>query len=548
MAGSIGPVFSDATDRVWFAPASGGLYWFRDGRVGAVAALRDDVIYSIAGDADAVLVGRQRGGMTRVRAHGDTVVTFTTETFTERDGLAQNQVFAVHRARDGAVWAGTIGRGASRLKDGAFTTYTTKDGLASNTVAAVLETADGAMWFATPNGVSVKSPEGWRRYSTADGLPSNDVNTLFEDSARNVWVGTAAGLAVMHEGRMQSLPGVPALLRASVLGLAEDRAGGLWIAATGHVLRVDREKLLRGTLGAGDLREFSAADGLLDTEAIKRHRILTADSRGRVWLSTDGGLVMADSRRVAAGIAPALVQVEEVSGRWPDPVERADGARQAKTRRGDDDPAAARPHHVRVCRLESVRAGSRALSLSPRWIRSRLERAGGRAAGRVHQPRSRHLSISGDRVQQRRRLEQRRGGATVHDRAGVVADGIVLGRHRPAGGRRHLGRLSHAPPAARAATRRPLRRASRRALAHRARAARYAAAKLSRRAAALSRRDLHAAGSTRGRARDARERHRSGASGDRRGPRRRAGAAFVRDGDQRHRRGDRHAGGNAVHR
>ena len=313
MAGSIGPVFSDATDRVWFAPASGGLYWFRDGLVGAVAALRDDVIYSIAGDADGVLVGRQRGGMTRVRAHGDTLESFTTETFTERDGLAQNQVFAVHRARDGAVWAGTIGRGASRLKDGAFTTYTTKDGLASNTVTAVLDTADGAVWFATPNGASVKSSDGWRRYSTADGLPSNDVNTLFEDSARNVWVGTAAGLAVAHDGRMHSLPGAPALLRASVFGLAEDRAGGLWMAATDHLVRVDRDKLRNGTLGAADLREFSAADGLIDTEVIKRHRILTADSRGRIWLATNGGLVNANSRRVAAGIAPALVQVEDVS-------------------------------------------------------------------------------------------------------------------------------------------------------------------------------------------------------------------------------------------
>jgi signal transduction histidine kinase len=159
----------------------------------------------------------------------------------------------------------------------------------------------------------VKSPDGWRRYSTADGLPSNDVNTLFEDFAGTLWIGTAAGLAAMHEGRMQSLTAVPALLRASVLGLAEDRAGGLWIAATDHVLRVNREKLLRGTLGAGDLREFSAADGLLDMEVIKRHRILTADSHGRIWLSTNGGLVSADSRRVAAGIAPALVQVEGVS-------------------------------------------------------------------------------------------------------------------------------------------------------------------------------------------------------------------------------------------
>jgi len=318
MAGSIGPVFSDAVDRVWFAPASGGLYWLRDGRVGAVAALRGDVIYSIAGDGDAVLIGRQRGGMTRVRERADT---FVTETFTERDGLAQNQVFAVHRARDGAVWAGTLSRGASRLKDGAFTTYTTADGLASNTVAAVLEAADGAVWFATPNGASVKSAGGWRRYSTGDGLPSSDVNTLFEDSARNLWMGTAAGLAVMHDGRVHSLPGAPASLRASILGLAEDREGGLWVAAADRVLRVDRERLLRGTLGAGDAREFSAADGLLFTETLKRHRVLTTDSRGRLWLSTSSGLTTADPRRVAAGLAPALVQIEDVSADGS-PIER----------------------------------------------------------------------------------------------------------------------------------------------------------------------------------------------------------------------------------
>jgi len=311
MAGSIGPVVSGAANRVWFAPPSGGLYWLRDGRVGAVAALRDDVIYSIAEDGQGVLVGRQRGGVTRVRARGDTAATFTTETFTERDGLAQNQVFAVHRARDGAVWAGTLSRGVSRLKDGAFTSYTTTDGLASNTVAAVLEAADGAVWFATPNGASVKSADGWRRYSTADGLPSNDVNTLFEDSTRNMWIGTAAGLAVLHDGRMHA-PDVAAL-RGSILGLAEDGAGAMWIAAADRVFRVDRNRLLGGTLSAAELREFTAADGLLDAVGIKRHRVLTSDSRGRLWLATNRGLAMADPGRLAAAAIPALVRVEEVS-------------------------------------------------------------------------------------------------------------------------------------------------------------------------------------------------------------------------------------------
>jgi signal transduction histidine kinase/ligand-binding sensor domain-containing protein len=308
MAGGIGPVFSGA-DRVWFAPASGGLYWLRDGRVGAVAALGTDVVYAIAGDTDGVVVGRQRGGLTRVRVSGDT---FVTETFTERQGLAQNQVSAVLRAHDGAIWAGTLSRGVSRLAGGAFTTYTTADGLASNTVAAMLESTDGTMWFATPNGASAKSAGGWRRYSTADGLPSNDVNTIFQDASGTLWVGTAAGLAVMRDGRMQSLRSVPALLRTSVLGIADDQAGGLWIAATDRVIRVDRAKLLDGTLADGDLREFGPADGLLDSETVKRQRILTSDASGHIWLATSGGLVMADSHRVAEGLAPAVVQVEEV--------------------------------------------------------------------------------------------------------------------------------------------------------------------------------------------------------------------------------------------
>src|SRR5262249_51090324 len=106
---------------------------------------------------------------------------------------------------------------------------------------------------------------------------------------------------------------LPAVLRASILGLAEDSAGGLWIAATDRVLRVDRDRLLRGTVSADDVRDFGAADGLLDPETIKRHRVLTTDSRGRLWLSTTGGLAMADARRVAEGVAPALVHVEDVS-------------------------------------------------------------------------------------------------------------------------------------------------------------------------------------------------------------------------------------------
>ena len=104
---AMGPVYVDGARRTWFAPADGGLFWMRDGHVERVdlAGLSDDVVYSIAGGGDDVWVGRQRGGLTRISPQGDG---FIAEQLTQADGLAQNSVYAVHEARDGAVWAGTL--------------------------------------------------------------------------------------------------------------------------------------------------------------------------------------------------------------------------------------------------------------------------------------------------------------------------------------------------------------------------------------------------------------------------------------------------------
>src|SRR5262249_25353171 len=48
-------------------------------------------------------------------------------------------------------------------------------------------------------------------------------------------------------------------------------------------------------------------------EGVKRHRSLIADYRGRVWLSTNRGVSMANPSRADGRAAPALVHLEEVS-------------------------------------------------------------------------------------------------------------------------------------------------------------------------------------------------------------------------------------------
>jgi signal transduction histidine kinase/ligand-binding sensor domain-containing protein len=309
---SIGPVYVDPEGRAWFAPLQGGLYWFKDGHVGRVTSggLDTSVVYSISGRQGELWIGRRESGVTHLRYRGDA---FTTETYTQSQGLAQNSVYAVRQNRDGTVWAGTLSAGLTRLKNGSFTTYTTANGLASNTIDSILEASDGTMWFGTPNGLSVLSNGHWRTYTSRDGLPPGTVNSLLEDSAGVLWIGTANGLAFLNSGTIQAPREVPESLHEQIYGIEEDKIGALWIATSNHVLRINRDKLLGLTVSDADVREYGFADGLGGLEGVKRYRSVVTDSLGRVWFSTNRGISFINPTRVMASSAPAIVHVEGIA-------------------------------------------------------------------------------------------------------------------------------------------------------------------------------------------------------------------------------------------
>lgn len=309
---SNGPLYVDDANRTWFAAADGGLFWLKGTQTEPVtiAGLGKDVIYSIAGGKGELWIGRQRGGLTRLRDKGRA---FTVETYTQAAGLAQNSVYAVYWSRDGTVWAGTLSGGVSSFKNGKFITYTTANGLASNTVTAILESSDGTMWFATPNGLNALSQGGWRIYTGRDGLPPGSVNCLLEDSTGTLWIGTSEGFAFFSSGQIKLPRQVPEVLHEPMFGIAEDKNGWLWISASNHVLRVNRDKLLRGLLGDGDVREYGMADGLQGTEGVKRYRSVVADPLGRIWFSLNRGISVTDPARLSGSSVPAITHMQTVS-------------------------------------------------------------------------------------------------------------------------------------------------------------------------------------------------------------------------------------------
>ena len=328
------PIFVDSENRTWFPPVEGGLWWMKEGTHGHVSndGLDRDVVYSIAGSNGELWLGRQRGGLTRLRTGQSP---FNAQTYTKADGLAQDSVFSVYQTRDGSVWAGTLSGGVSRLSGGRFVTYTTANGLLSNTVASILEGSDGTMWFATPGGLNALSKGRWQSYTSQDGLPSDNVYCLLEDSAGVLWIGTAAGLAFRGSKGIQGPGGAPAWLREPILGLEEDRYGSLWLATSHRVLRVNRQRLLQGTLREGDLREYGVADGLRGSEGVRRHRSVIGDSAGRIWFSLNRGISVVDPGRLTRNAAPTIVHVQAISAdgdtvRLQDPV-HVPGGRQRIT-------------------------------------------------------------------------------------------------------------------------------------------------------------------------------------------------------------------------
>lgn len=288
-----GAVYADAKGRIWFAPVDGGLRVLEKGRVQTIPldGPANDVVYSISGGGEDIWVGRQKGGLTRLRMRGGK---WTASRAGPPAGVTEKNVFSVLRTADGAVWEGTLSAGLTVLRGAKTQTFTQANGFLSNAVNALAEGKDGTIWAATPAGLGAYRNGAWRRWGTPDGLPSADVRTCFVDSGGVLWAGTAEGLVAIGKDRI-ARRAMPDVLREQSLGIAEDRFGFLWFSTADHLLRAPREALLAGTLREADMQIYRAGDGVPESSEARRDRTLVNDAAGRIWIAIDGGVAMADS-------------------------------------------------------------------------------------------------------------------------------------------------------------------------------------------------------------------------------------------------------------
>jgi ligand-binding sensor domain-containing protein/signal transduction histidine kinase len=310
-AGGNGAVYVDPTGRTWIAPVSGGLYWMKDGHSGRVAldGIDRDVVYSISGAGDQLWAGRQHGGLTELISNG---TEFTAHTYTQKDGLAQNSVYSVKCDSKGRIWVGTISGGLSELENGRFTNYSTANGLPSDSISSIEASFDGTLWVATASGLSGYSSGKWMNYTSHDGLPSSVIRTIFEDTKHILWIASDNGLAFLSSGHINVPPNLPNPLREQIFGVGEDGIGSLWFSTSDHVLRVNEQRLLNGTLSETDVQNYGSEDGLTAVGGVARDHSVVNDRGGRVWISLISGLYMADPIVTSRNAIPVTARIESI--------------------------------------------------------------------------------------------------------------------------------------------------------------------------------------------------------------------------------------------
>jgi signal transduction histidine kinase/ligand-binding sensor domain-containing protein len=271
-----------------------------------------------------------------------------TDVFAQRDGLSDDEVWAVIEDREANIWVITSA-GLDRFREATVSSVSVKQGLSNTRVNSVLASKDGSVWLGSADGLN-KWKDGdvtvYRertaqtgpgrdtgvsrnvRTVAVSGLFAGGVQSIVEDRMRRVWVSTSRGVGYFEQDRFVPVRGLPGGLTRAIV---EDRRGSLWIANPQHGLfrvspqgDVDQVPWAKLNLKKyvtvvaadpspgglwfgffeGGLSKFSdgrivmsyaAVDGLAEGRVSALH----LDDEGTLWAATEGGLSRLKDGRVA---------------------------------------------------------------------------------------------------------------------------------------------------------------------------------------------------------------------------------------------------------
>lgn len=121
-------------------------------------------------------------------------------TFTRKEGLANEYVFAIGIDRKGYKWFGTNAGGVSRYRDGQWKTFFPMHGLADYWIYSFAEQRSGDFWIGTWAGVNRVDARTGQFSTYVKELVNEWVYGITVDAQDRVWFGTEGGVS-MYDGK-----------------------------------------------------------------------------------------------------------------------------------------------------------------------------------------------------------------------------------------------------------------------------------------------------------------------------------------------------------
>ena len=239
-------------------------------------------------------------------------------TFTRKEGLANEYVFAVGIDRDGTKWFGTNAGGVSKYKDGKWKTFFPMHGLADYWIYAFAQQRNGDFWIGTWAGANKVEANSGRFRTYVKELVNEWVYGIAVDAQDRVWFGTEGGVT-MHDGKAWrswthkdglGAPNDEQLPFSTNTGLGTRSRHDLSVGSEGpatynpnyvfSMLAARDGGIWAGTWGGGAARfdgqrwrNLTAKDGLAGNIVYS----MVQGSDGAIWFGTNNGLSRYDGKQ-----------------------------------------------------------------------------------------------------------------------------------------------------------------------------------------------------------------------------------------------------------
>ncbi len=158
-------------------------------------------------------IATSNDGLYHISINGEVLQHLTIET---NPALSNNHLLVLYAEADSILWVGTFGGGLNRfnLKTNSIEVFTQKEGLANENVTGILGDSQGNIWASTYNGLSCyRIKDGtFQNFFEDDGLSNNEFNyaSCFKDKKGWLWFGGMNGVQYFNPADiLQQRPNPP---------------------------------------------------------------------------------------------------------------------------------------------------------------------------------------------------------------------------------------------------------------------------------------------------------------------------------------------------